>query len=109
VDIHLLRAFLAVAETGSVSAAAERLGYSQPGLSHRVQLLERDMGVALFRRSRDGMTLTKEGQLLVPYARMTAHMLEDAEKAIADYREARRTSRKRKADKPKDETQTETE
>ena len=92
-DLQLLRAFLAVAEAGSVSAAAEQLGYSQPGLSHRIQTLERELGAVLFRRHGNGMTLTREGQLLLPYARMTMAMMRDVNQAIAEFRELRHAAR----------------
>jgi DNA-binding transcriptional LysR family regulator len=92
-DLQLLRAFLAVAEEGSVSAAAEQLGYSQPGLSHRIQTLERELGAVLFRRRGNGMTLTREGQLLLPYARMTMAMMRDVNQAIAEFRELRNAAR----------------
>jgi DNA-binding transcriptional LysR family regulator len=92
-DLQLLRAFLAVAEAGSVSAAAEQLGYSQPGLSHRIQTLERELGAVLFRRRGNGMTLTREGQLLLPYARMTMAMMRDVNQAIAEFRELRNATR----------------
>ena len=88
-----MRAFLAVAEAGSVSAAAEQLGYSQPGLSHRIQTLERELGAVLFRRRGNGMTLTREGQLLLPYARMTMAMMRDVNQAIAEFRELRNATR----------------
>lgn len=92
-DLQLLRAFLTVAEAGSVSAAAEQLGYSQPGLSHRIQTLERELGCVLFRRRGNGMTLTREGQLLMPYARMTMAMMRDVNQAIAEFRDLRLTDR----------------
>jgi DNA-binding transcriptional LysR family regulator len=95
-DLQLLRAFLAVAETGSVSAAADELGYSQPGLSHRVATLERELGCVLFRRRGKGMALTHEGQLLLPYARMTVMMIRDVNKAIADFQAAQDSVRSAK-------------
>jgi DNA-binding transcriptional LysR family regulator len=100
-DLNLLRAFLAVAESGSVSAAAEELDYSQPGLSHRISSLERELGVTLFRRRGKGMSLTHEGKLLLPYARMTVMMLRDVNKAIADFQAAQDSAR---ATKPRNES-----
>ena len=49
-DWNLLHAFLETAESGSLTAAAERLALSQPTLSRRVAELERQLGVALFER-----------------------------------------------------------
>ncbi|MEO5711715.1 MAG: LysR family transcriptional regulator, partial [Nocardioidaceae bacterium] len=48
--IHQLRCFLATFELGSLTAAADELGYAQPSVSEQVRLLERSMGVSLFRR-----------------------------------------------------------
>lgn len=104
-DLHLLKAFLAVAEAGSVSTAAEQLGYSQPGLSHRIQTLERELGCVLFRRRGNGMTLTREGQMLLPYARMTVAMMRDVNQAIAEFRDLRMSARNaldRPQDRPQD-------
>jgi DNA-binding transcriptional LysR family regulator len=66
-----LRIFLAVAETGSVTAAARRLKVGQPTVSRRLAGLEYLLGVALFRRSAGGSSLTAAGeQLLLPARRM---------------------------------------
>lgn len=89
-DLQLLRAFLAVAETNSISKAAVELGYSQPGLSQRIQVLERELGCLLFRRTSRGMTPTAEGQLLLPYARMTVLMMRDIDQTMAAFRDAQK-------------------
>ncbi len=57
----LLHTFVRIVEAGSLSAAAETLGTSQPTVSRRLQTLERALGVRLLRRSTHGMTLTEEG------------------------------------------------
>ncbi|MDR8411476.1 LysR family transcriptional regulator, partial [Nonomuraea sp. 3-1Str] len=49
-DPHLLRTFVAVAEAGSFSAAAERLGYTQSAVSQQIAALEADLGLPLLRR-----------------------------------------------------------
>ncbi len=67
VDWSLVQAFVAVAETGSLSAAARALGTSQPTLGRRVREVEAAVGVALFRRHAKGLALTETGQaMLVP-------------------------------------------
>ena len=67
-DFKQLRAFLKVAETGSVSRAAESLHLVQPAVSRQIKLLEDDVGAALFTRERHGMVLTDAGQRLASYA-----------------------------------------
>lgn len=63
------RAFLATAEEGSLSAAARALGLTQPTLGRQVDLLETELGVALFERVGRGVTLTPAGHALLPHAR----------------------------------------
>jgi DNA-binding transcriptional LysR family regulator len=66
-----VRLFLAVAETGSLSGAARKLRIGQPTVSRRLAALEYTLGMALFRRSAEGATLTGAGErLLLPARRM---------------------------------------
>lgn len=67
-DWSLVQSFLAVAETGSLSAAARALGRSQPTLGRQVQALEADLGVSLFDRHARGLRLSTIGQQLLPMA-----------------------------------------
>ena len=60
-DWNLIRSFVAVAETGSLSAAARRLAASQPTLGRHIAELEQALGVVLFRRGRRGYELTEHG------------------------------------------------
>jgi DNA-binding transcriptional LysR family regulator len=82
VDVHLrdLRYFVAVAEEGTVTRAAERLFVSQPAVSKQVRRLERDLGFDLFRRTPDGVRLTDQGARLLPEAR---RLLADWHSALA--------------------------
>ncbi len=59
-----LETFLAVAELGSFSKAAERLSLAQPSITNRVQRLERDLRTRLFERTTRAVTLTPEGERL---------------------------------------------
>lgn len=70
VDWNQLRAFLETAETGSLSAAARKLGQSQPTLSRQVAALELALGVTLFERVGKTMALTTTGQELLVHARV---------------------------------------
>ena len=72
-----LRYFLAVAEEGTVRAASERIGISQPSLSQQVAQLERRLGVRLFDRSSSGMRLSDAGNLLVGVSTRTIQALND--------------------------------
>lgn len=63
-ELYQLRTFVAVAEEGHLTRAAERLFISQPAVSAHIKALEEELGVALFTRSARGMQLTREGQAL---------------------------------------------
>jgi DNA-binding transcriptional LysR family regulator len=67
-DWTLIRAFLAVAETGSLSAAARALGSSQPTLGRQVRDVEAALGVELFQRHAKGLSLTETGAAILPVA-----------------------------------------
>ena len=67
------RAFLAAAETGSFSRAAEMLRYTPSGVNQLVTALEKEIGFSLFSRSTKGVALTANGQLLLPVIREILH------------------------------------
>ncbi len=64
-DWNLIKSFVAVARTGSLSAASRQLGASQPTLGRHIAELERATGLTLFRRGRGGYELTDEGMALL--------------------------------------------
>lgn len=68
-DFRHIKAFIAVADALSVTKAAERLHISQPPLSRHIHQLEEELGVTLFLRHRQGVTLTQEGRRLLEKAR----------------------------------------
>lgn len=67
-DWSLVQAFLAVAEHGSLSAAARASGVSQPTLGRQIKAIEGQLGVGLFRRQAKGFALTEAGQAMLPAA-----------------------------------------
>jgi DNA-binding transcriptional LysR family regulator len=71
-DWTLARSFLAVAETGSLSAAARRLQLSQPTLGRHIAEIEAATGLTLFLRQPRGFALTEAGHDLLPHARAMA-------------------------------------
>lgn len=85
-DVMLLRAFVQVSEAGSISRAAPELGYTQPGLSQRIQLLERRLGGRLFERGPHGVRLTERGAAALPYARIMIGVAEALEAEVARVR-----------------------
>lgn len=71
-----LRYFQRVAEQGSFTAAARELGISQPSLSVAVRKLEESLGASLLHRSRQGVSLTRAGEILLEHARQADRALE---------------------------------
>jgi DNA-binding transcriptional LysR family regulator len=84
-ELRHLHAFVAVAEEGTFTKAARRLHISQPPLSKQVQQLERELGTALFIRRRDGIELTRDGQMLLERAQAAVkafHEFEECTKSV---------------------------
>ncbi len=70
--LEQLRAFLAIAETGSFQQAARQCNCTQSTISRQIQALEGDLGISLFHRS-DRAKLTVGGEKLLPRARKICH------------------------------------
>lgn len=68
-DLVLSESFVAVSDTGTISAAAQKLNISQSALSRRLQQLERHLGVQLLVRKRDGVELTAAGRRTIVVSR----------------------------------------
>ncbi|MDB5832649.1 MAG: transcriptional regulator, LysR family [Caballeronia sp.] len=78
-ELRHLRYFMAVAETGSLTVAAERrLHTSQPSLSRQIRDLEDEVGVALFVRSARGVELTPAGKAFLDHARLALTQVDAA-------------------------------
>lgn len=61
--------FVRVAEMGNISKASELLNYTQSGISHVIAGLEKELGIQLFIRSKNGVMLTEKGSRILPYVR----------------------------------------
>jgi DNA-binding transcriptional LysR family regulator len=87
IGLHHLRYFVAVAEEGNVSRAADRLHIAQPSLSAQIRYLEDHLGTQLFRRHPRGVELTRAGVLFLAEARKS---IQAADAAVAVARMASR-------------------
>ena len=85
-ELRRLEYFLAVAEAGHFTRAAESMHVSQPALSQQIKKLEAELGAPLFDRLGQGVELTEAGELLLPRARRVLSELEDAETAVEELR-----------------------
>lgn len=66
-QIEAIRAFLQVCRDGAISKSCEKMNISQQGLSRQLLTMEKELGTTLLHRSRQGIQLTTEGRLLLPY------------------------------------------
>jgi DNA-binding transcriptional LysR family regulator len=82
-SLHQLRCFLVTYEQGSLTAAAEQLGYAQPSVSEQIRALEKSLGATLFRRVGRGVVPTTVADSLRPHAERTLAAAEDARRAVA--------------------------
>jgi DNA-binding transcriptional LysR family regulator len=82
ISLHQLRCFLATYEHGSLTAAADELGYAQPSVSEQVRTLEKSLGVPLFRRVGRGVVPTTLADTLRPHAEQTLAAADEARRAV---------------------------
>ena len=87
---HQLRAFVQVAETGSIRSAARTLQLSQSALTKALRELEADLGAELLQRSWRGIAFTDAGQVLLKRARFALTSLEKAREEISYLQRAAR-------------------
>src|SRR5258706_3118031 len=86
-ELHQLRYFCAVAETGSFSRAAEQTHVSQPSLSQQILKLEDELGARLFDRLGRSVRLTELGKTFLPRARAVLRELEAARGDVVEGKE----------------------
>src|SRR5690348_3354751 len=83
-DTALLEVFRTVARLGSITAAAQRLQFTQSAVSRQIAALETDLGAAVFDRLPRGVALTEEGRALLPHAEAILAQLATARRAVDD-------------------------
>ncbi|MFP3887662.1 LysR family transcriptional regulator [Priestia filamentosa] len=87
-DIRQLRYFIAIAEQGTISKAAEHLHMAQPPLSRQLKLMEEELGVILFdRNKKKKVTLTPQGELFLQKAKRLLHGMEEAILEVKEFSE----------------------
>lgn len=85
-NLSQLKAFLAVAQDGSFSRAAEKLYLTQPAVSKQIQALEEALGMRLFDRVGRSILLTEAGNILRDHAHIVFQTLEEARETITQLR-----------------------
>lgn len=83
-DMHALRIFQCVAESGSISQAARDLNYAQSNITAKIQQLEADLQTTLFYRHNRGTTLTVKGNMLLTYTEKIFRLIEETHKVMSD-------------------------
>lgn len=83
-ELSDLRIFQAIAEESSISRAAKRLDYVQSNVTTRLRKLEEELGVLLFYRNANGMSLTEKGALFRQYADAILQMADEAIAVLQD-------------------------
>lgn len=88
--LQQLRYLIAVAESGSINAAAQSLYTAQSNISSAIKTLEGELGISIFTRSRRGVMLTNDGMELLGYARQVVEQANMLEVRYAQNKEAAR-------------------
>ena len=91
-DTKKTKALLLALERGSLTAAAEELGYTQSGLTHMMNSLEDELGIRLLIRSKGGVKLSPAGEILLPRLRELTACAEELEREIEVLREQKKIS-----------------
>ncbi|MEO1784184.1 LysR family transcriptional regulator [Thermodesulfobium sp. 4217-1] len=86
-DLRQLSYFLAIAEEGNITKAAEKLHIAQPPLSQQLKLLEKELGVVLIERSTRKIQITNAGKLLQNRAKQILELAKKTSKELSDLKE----------------------
>lgn len=83
--VHLKYA-ITVAETGSISKAAEKLYVAQPNVSRGIKELEQELGITIFERNSKGIVITPDGERLISYGKKLIHQMDEMEKTFKEHK-----------------------
>src|SRR5436309_168271 len=81
-ELDHVEAFLAIVRRGGFTRASVSLHLSQPAISRRIDLLERELGAPLFERIRTGVVLTEAGRAFLPHAEALLASMRDGISAV---------------------------
>ena len=90
INLELYRTFYTVAKTGSISATANIMYISQPAITTQIRRLEETLGVSLFTRTKHGVILTEEGNLLFEYVKTGIESITNGENALSNLKNLER-------------------
>ena len=88
-ELRNLTTFIHVADLGSFTKAAEKLGYSQSTVSFQIKQLEEELGCPLFERINHTISLTQQGHALVSHAHQVCNLIEDFKEGLETETELR--------------------
>ena len=77
-DISLLRTFVAIVDTGGLTSAGRKVGRTQPAITHQIRRLEELIGRTLFDDNRRKLSLTRDGEILLEFARAMLRLNDEA-------------------------------
>ena len=82
-EINKYVLFADIAETKNFTRSGEKMGYTQPGVSHILKSMEQELGFPLFNRTRQGIELTANAEVLLPIIRRMLSINEQLEQTVA--------------------------
>lgn len=81
-ELNEIEAFITINQMGSFTRAAKHLHLSQPAISRRIELIERELGAPLFDRIPSGARLTQAGEAFLPFAQRVLASMQDGRAAV---------------------------